>query len=189
MPEYLEELKETNETYKLQTAEIHNRQAFNPLKATEEELIKYNWQVYHGYKNNSSTYMFLMLATCDELALSGQIPYYYRFNKELLIKHLAPLSHLISCTRENVRDTRIPYMNAPECFRRYLNGSIQYAYMGKQSMHSLENQNYINEIIEEKGGRQYHDEIKYNNIEEEFNCNDDRRNDDRRNDDRRNYIR
>lgn len=126
--EYQQELLDENRMNDYYTAQLHAKVSFNPDGKSIEDINTYNWFVYNGYKSNTSTYLTLMMATCEELALSGQIPSYYAYDKRLLLKQLNALSNLISCTRENIRDTRIPYLVKPECFRRFLNGVMQYAY-------------------------------------------------------------
>ena len=95
---------------------------------TPEELEKHDWYVYYGYKNNSSTYMHLMMCLADELALSGQIPYRDHEDKEYLLKHISALSAINSCTRENLKETGISYLCPPSSLRRYLNGVLDYGY-------------------------------------------------------------
>ena len=125
---YVDELKKENNTELLNNVKARSKIVKNILNMTEEELEEYSWLVDSGYKGNSSTYMHTMFSICKELGMSGQIPYKYVEDDDLLLKHLSCLSNLISCTRENINDTKIPYLASTSCFRRYLNGAIEYAY-------------------------------------------------------------
>ena len=125
---YQEELKKENRIKDLRAAQRRDKLTYNPAKMTPEELEKHDWYVYYGYKNNSSTYMHLMMCLADELALSGQIPYRYHEDKEYLLKHISALSAINSCTRENLKETGISYLCPPSSLRRYLNGVLDYGY-------------------------------------------------------------
>lgn len=125
---YQKELKEQGEEKLLNRALITSQLNFNPAKMTEEEIDAKMWQVHTGFKNNISTYMNYMLGACKELAQAGQIPYSYYLNPDILYKHLTLLSNTNSCTRENVLHTCIPYMTPISCFRRFLNGVMDYVY-------------------------------------------------------------
>lgn len=125
---YQQELLDTNEISKYQIAQIHNSLVYNPGKASKEEKEKYKWVIYNGYRNNQSTYLHLMMAQAIELAKSGQIDPIYLQDKDLLLKHLIAMSNVNACSRENVSNTKIPYLISIGTLRRYLNGFMNYIY-------------------------------------------------------------
>lgn len=124
---YQNELKKNNQEKELLHAIRSGKLNFNPRTASLKELEKYQWNVREGYKNSYSTIISLSIATCLELAKSGQIPSYYLQNKEQLLKDILSISSFNSCTRENLRSTGISYMLSPGTFRRYFNGAIQFS--------------------------------------------------------------
>lgn len=126
--DYQKELLSEGKLDEYYTTKMRDYIHFNPGKATKEEIENYKWYILYGYKNNCSTYIHLAMAMVEELALSGQIPYKYYTDKELALRHLSTLLNLASCTRENLRDTKIPYLTLPACFRRNLNGVMDLAY-------------------------------------------------------------
>ena len=125
---YKEELEKAGDIAELRAAKLRDFVYYNPSEMTPQDIEKHDWYIYNGYKNNSSTYMCYLMSLAEELALSGQISIKYLENKDLLFKHLGTLSGIISCTRNNIKDTGIPYFTTPSCLRRYLNGLIEYAY-------------------------------------------------------------
>lgn len=127
-PNYQKELLDNKEYDAYRVAKITSHTTQNPGLMTPEELEIYNWAVVEGYKNNSSTYMNYMMAACDELALSGQIPYKYHLDKDLCYRHVKTLSGLISCSRENNTQTKVSFLTNPSAFRRYMNGLMEYSY-------------------------------------------------------------
>lgn len=144
---YLEELKNQDKMDEYNAAKLRNYLYYNPSKMTVKERDAHDWFTYKGYKNNSSTYMTFLFALAEELALSGQIPYKYWEDKELLLKHLSALSNIISCTRNNIKDTGVPYLTTPSCLRRYLNGVMEYAY----DMRLIEEKKRIERMFGGKG--------------------------------------
>lgn len=152
--EYQEELAKENNSSELVAAKFRTAVSKNPINASDKELETYDWYVANGYKGTKATFMHLMISVCNELALSGQIDYKYYNNPDLLIKHLSVLSSITSCTRENIKDTGIAYLTSPSCFRRFLNGAVEYAYDMKkidmQDMMQAELQNKSNKRNNER---------------------------------------
>ena len=127
-PDYGEKMKKEkniSEWYRYKLSKAVN---FNPQDKTDTELQNYDWIVLNGYKNTTSIWRSLMLATIDELALSGQISYKYHLDKNLSFRHGNMLSHAGTCTRDCIRDTHIPYMSSLDNYRRYLNGVLDFVY-------------------------------------------------------------
>ena len=124
---YKKELEEKGLDKELKVSKLRDKINYNPGKMTKEEIEKHDWYIKYGYKNNTSTYLMAMFAVCKELLKCGQISKEYE-DDDLLLKHLVALSTLISCTRENLKETGVPYLIAASCFRRYLNGAMDYIY-------------------------------------------------------------
>ena len=97
---------------------------FNPITATKEEDEFNDWYNLTGLRDTYSTQLNLSMSLCQELALSNQIPREY-LNPEILFKHLKKETTPYSCTREQIRDTGVPYLGHPGDFRRTFNGEIQ----------------------------------------------------------------
>lgn len=127
-PDYAEEMKEKNNVSELYRYKLSKAVNFNPQNKSPEELENYDWAVLNGYKNTVSIWRTLMMATIDELALSGQIPYRYHLDENLKIRHGNMLSHAGTCTRDCIRDTHIPVMSSLDNYRRHLNGVLDYIY-------------------------------------------------------------
>lgn len=125
---YQQELIDKKEWEELTKAKRLARHHFEPLKMTKEELEDFNWYIINGAKNNEATYMHIMMITADEMAQSGQIPYYLHENPEYLWKLLRGMANTNTCMRENLRDEGNIFLMAPSGYRRFLNGLMQYIY-------------------------------------------------------------
>ena len=70
-----------------------------------------------------------------ELALSGQVPKELADDAEQRLRLIRAASQLNVCSRENLLQSRNPYLGSPDQFRRFYNGTIQYMlnYPEKQS--------------------------------------------------------
>ena len=143
--EYQKELENENNISYLDFAHFDNYLTYNPLKMTEQELSRQQWYSSKGMRNNFSTYYCLMLGLCNELALSGQISNKYINNKELLLRHLALLRTNSSCTRENVRNTHLPYINNVENYRKYFNGFAEFVEDNEKQKMIMYEEQYKNE--------------------------------------------
>ena len=125
---YQNELLQKNELEELKKAKRLATHHFDLHNMTKEELEDFDWYVYDGAKNNKTTYMHMMMITADEMAQSGQIPYYFHINKEYLWKLVKGISNVNTCMRENLRDQGNIFLMDPGAYRRYLNGVMQYVY-------------------------------------------------------------
>ena len=139
--EYQKELEKDQLLDELFTAKINTNLSFNFLNNdAEKNLENYNWYVLNGLRNNYSTYYNLMLGMCQELALSGQISKKY-INKEIALKHISLILPYISCTRECIKTTKIPFLCQPSTFRKFFNGLINY--IEENQMIKNEKEDYI----------------------------------------------
>lgn len=126
--QYQQELIQNKEFEELQKAKRLEPFHFNPITMTDEELEKLEWYLFNGNKHNVSTYIHMMMITADELALSGQIPYYFHEDPNYLWILLCTLACVNSCMRENIRDTGNIFIPGLSLYRRLLNGTMQYIY-------------------------------------------------------------
>ena len=129
--EYLEEVKDNKELY--YDTLLGKKLLINPGTCTDEELAEWKWHVQTGYKRTTSCYTAHTMAMCRELALSGQISPIYK-DESILLSHILGLAQSTSCTRENLRDTSIPYATDVGIFRRYLNGAMEYIYNNEKTI-------------------------------------------------------
>ena len=125
---YQEELKKDNNLPEYYASKIRERIQYNPGKMTKEELNRHEWYIDGGYKNTSSIITHTSMSILKELAASGQIEYKYLEDENLLLKHLLSIGTITACPKENLRDTALPYIVSPSCFRRYFNGAAEYSY-------------------------------------------------------------
>lgn len=127
---YLKELKEKKEFDNYNIAISHNKlSSYNPKELTPDEIAHKKWSIHNGgYRHNTSTYLHMLISLGEELAESGQISSQYLHDKELLMKHCILLLNRISCSRNNIIDTHIPYLVPAAALRRYLNGAMDYVY-------------------------------------------------------------
>ena len=49
------------------------------------------------------------------------------------MRHVISMLNTMSCTRENLKDTKIPYMLSIGSLRRFLNGVMDYTYNVKKA--------------------------------------------------------
>lgn len=124
---YQDELKKQNDEKELVHSILTSKLNFNPAIASQKEIEEYQWSFREGYKGTNSTIILLSMATCIELAKSGQIPRYYLNNLDQLLKDIIQVNAYSSCTRENLRSTKISYLISPGTYRRYFNGAIQFS--------------------------------------------------------------
>lgn len=130
-PLYQEELKNENNISLLKRANLSTINAINFGISSIKEIEKHDWFVYSGYRNNFSTYMTLSMGMCEELAKSNQISSEYKYNKELLFKHLAMISPYINCSRDNLTVSQIPYLSNTSTYKKFLNGLTNYIYINE----------------------------------------------------------
>lgn len=140
---YLEELKADGDMDSYYTSLMRNKLVYNPGNINDEEFENKQWQVQQGYKQNESTYVALAFRTAIELAEANQIDYRYKYDKDLLLRHIISMLHTASCTRENLKDTKIPYMLSIGTLRRYLNGIMDYTYNVKKAELIKNREEYI----------------------------------------------
>lgn len=130
---YLEELKAEGDMNNYYTSLMRNKLVYNPATITDAEFEEKDWQIHSGYKKNQSTYIALAYRTALELAEANQIDYRYKYDKDLLLRHVISMLNTMSCTRENLKDTKIPYMLSIGSLRRFLNGVMDYTYNVKKA--------------------------------------------------------
>ena len=124
---YLQSLLENGDDFAYRTAKIRNFNFFNPLTATEEEWKEHFWYVLDGgFRCTSSIYYNLQMALMQELALSKQIDSCYLNDAEKLFDDLTLAQSIFTCTRENLKDTRIPYLMDVNQGRRWFNGFVDF---------------------------------------------------------------
>lgn len=124
--EYLELLLKNGQFDEYRASVMRKKYFFNPITASKEEESFNDWYNLSGLRNTYSTQLSLSMSLCQELVLSHQISWEY-IDPELLLKHLRKDMTPYSCTREQIRDTGIPYLGHPGDFRRTFNGEMQYS--------------------------------------------------------------
>lgn len=140
---YLQELKSEGDMNNYYTSIMRNKLVYNPGVIDDQLFEEKQWQIIQGYKQNESTYVALAFRTAIELANANQIDYRYKYDKDLLLRHLISMLNTTSCTRENLKDTKVPYMLAIGSLRRYLNGIMDYTYNVKKAELIKEREQYI----------------------------------------------
>ena len=105
--------------------QIRYRIAINPSKETPESIERIKAIINHGYRNTNSTITSLKSAMVKELALSGQVPQELANDAEQRLRLIRAASQLNVCSRENLLQSRNPYLGSPDQFRRFYNGTIQ----------------------------------------------------------------
>lgn len=125
---YQQELLKDNNMPEYHAARIREKIQYNPGRMSKEELNAREWYVDGGYKNTSSIITHVSMSILKELAASGQIEYKYLEDEDLLLRHLLSIGTITACPKENLRDTAVPYITSPSCFRRYFNGAAEYSY-------------------------------------------------------------
>lgn len=143
--EYLNLLLENGQNEDYIASLMRKKYFFNPLTATPEEEEFNDWYNLTGLRNTFSTQLNLSMGLCQELALSNQISREY-LDAELLLKHLHKECTPYSCTREQIRDTGIPYLGHPGDFRRTFNGEVQYAEGVSIIDKKIKIRNWLNEL-------------------------------------------
>lgn len=124
--EYLDLLLKNKQYEDYRCSIMRKMYFFNPITATKEQEEFNDWYNLTGLRDTFSTQISLTMSLCQELVLSKQISWEYS-DPEYLLKHLNKEVTPYSCTREQIRDTGIPYLGHPGDYRRVLNGELQYA--------------------------------------------------------------
>ena len=140
---YQQELLASGNENEYHVAKLRSKVAYNPGLMTEQEQEKKDWYIHDGYKNTQYTYIHLMMAIADELAQSGQIDPKYLTDKDLLLRHLVAVSGVNACSRENILNTKVPYMCSIGTIRRYLNGVADFAYEATKTEVISEREKFI----------------------------------------------
>ena len=140
---YLQELIEEGDMNSYYTSVSRNQLVYNPGTISDSDFEEKQWQVTQGYKQNESTYVALAFRAAIELANANQIDYRYKYDRDLLLRHVISMLHTASCSRENLKDTKIPYMASIGLLRRYLNGIMDYAYNVKKAESIKRREEYI----------------------------------------------
>lgn len=125
-----QELIENNDEQNLIVNRHETAISINLLTSSLKERDEYDWNVLHGIKNTSSTYIKMMYSACKELLGSHQILDKYN-DSQLLLKHLTAVSHLLACDKENTFHTNISYLPSLNLLRRYFNGLVDNAFEQK----------------------------------------------------------
>lgn len=148
---YLNEFN--NEKYKneYQEAIIHNKMSyFNPINKNDKDIERQKWAVHQGgYRYNNTTYIHMLMSLGKQMAKSGQILSKYQYDETLLFKHCWILLDCLSCSRNNIAETHIPYLTPVGALRRYLNGAMDIIYEKQITLKRLKN-NII--ILDKKEG-------------------------------------
>lgn len=126
---YLDELIKNKDTKNYEIALVHNKMtSYNPILSNENEINKYKWAVHDGgYRNTGLIYLHMAFNEAKALLKAGQISSIYE-NDEILFKHLTAILGGLSCSRNNIVDTLIPYATPIGALRRFLNGAAQYIF-------------------------------------------------------------
>lgn len=126
---YLDELIKNNDVKNYEIAIAHNKMtAYNPNLVSSKEIEQYNWSVHDGgYRNTGLIYLHMAFNEAKALLKVGQISSIYE-NDEILFKHLLAILNGLSCSRNNIVDTHIPYLVPVGALRRYLNGVAEYIF-------------------------------------------------------------
>ena len=141
--QYIQQMLDTDKDEEYRIAMMRKKYFFNPLTATDKELEEYYWYTLYGLRNTESVQISLAMSMCQELAISGQIDYKYYLNPELLLRHLNLAGGIYSCTREQISDSRIPFLVSPEDCRKMLNGYIDFVSGNRQEESRLLMENAI----------------------------------------------
>ena len=133
--DYYNEIIASGDKNAILTSRINRKIAINPSKETPESIERIKAIINHGYRNTNSTITSLKSAMVKELALSGQVPKELADDAEQRLRLIRAASQLNVCSRENLLQSRNPYLGSPDQFRRFYNGTIQYMlnYPEKQS--------------------------------------------------------
>ena len=85
---YLKELIDEGNMDTYYTSIMRNKLVYNPGTATDTEFEEKQWQVLKGYKQNQSSYLAFAFRLAIELAEANQIDYRYKYDKDLLLRHI-----------------------------------------------------------------------------------------------------
>lgn len=155
---YQKELLKEGNLKLYEQALINAKHSFNPIMATSEEIEKWKWRIQQGYRNNSLTYMSLMMGVAKELCASKQIPSYYE-DIDTLFYHLQTFQNSNGCSKENFQTTGIPYLTSVGNIREYFNGVVDYGFKMRQKelkkSFKYENKGYILSHPEQGEENQY----------------------------------
>ena len=130
---YLKALQLENNQKDLRISLMRKKYFFNPLTASSKEEEFNDWYHLTGLRDTYSTQINLAMGLCQELALSRQIDFSYALNPDKLLKDLCLSSMPFSCTREQIADTKIPYLGNPGDFRRQLNGLVDFIHAEREA--------------------------------------------------------
>lgn len=136
-PSYLEDFNNDEHRELYYEATMHNRMTnYNPHKLTQKEIDQYKWSVHEGgYRDTKTIYLHMIMSVAKELALAGQILEKYAYDDNLLFQHCWVFLNMLSCSRNNITDTHIPYLTPVGAIRRYFNGAMDFicdkGYYGK----------------------------------------------------------
>ena len=125
-PEYLENMRNNEslqEEYRV--SKMREQYFYNPLTISKEQQI--DWYIHKGLRDTYTVEISLAMALCRELALSRQINIKYFLDPELLLKHLSGAPGVYNCTREAIRETKVPFLSQATDCRRYFNGLTDFA--------------------------------------------------------------
>lgn len=125
--EYLNLLLEQNKINEYEISLIRSKYFINPLTVTDEDQIEdFNWYVLSGLRNTESTQISLAMAMIRELALSNQVDDNYFLNLDKLLKHATIAGQMYNCDREEINDTKIPFLCSVNECRKFFNGLLDY---------------------------------------------------------------
>lgn len=123
---YIEQLKADGVQSDLDFCMITNPNIYNPINMTEDEINKMNWYIVTGYRQNNITYHSLKMALVEELSRAHQIPAFIAENEQMLYEITTATTDSMTCSRENEKDTGLPFLPEVSTYRKLLNGAMQY---------------------------------------------------------------
>lgn len=125
--EYLKLLLEQNKINEYEISLIRSKYFINPLQVKNpEEIEDFNWYVLSGLRNTESTQISLAMAMIQELALSNQVDDKYILNRDILLKHATIAAQMYNCDREEINDTKIPFLCSINECRKFFNGLLDF---------------------------------------------------------------
>lgn len=113
--------KNQNEYYE---ALIHNKMtSYHPHASTTMDIRRKEWFLHNGgYRNTKTIYLQTLMSQLKEAAKNGQALEKYLYDNDVALRHCWLFLNRISCSRNNITDTRNPYITPIGAIRRYFNG-------------------------------------------------------------------
>ena len=87
------------------------------------DIRRKDWALHNGgYRQTKTIYLQTLMSQLKEAAKNGQALEKYVYDNDIALKHCWLFLNEISCSRNNITDTRNPYITPIGAIRRYFNG-------------------------------------------------------------------